>query len=191
MKKLMVAAAIAVAAVVSQAAQVQWTANYIYTPETIGGTSPQKLAGAYYMCFLTEDVNGVWDKTISIDDATALAAAGKFNGDDGLLAYAAKKGTMTTAGSVSSGMLTGYGAGDSPVKGFLIILDTASVDTADKFMITAEATTGSFTKDSTTAKVAAGSQAANSWQTVNIPEPTSGLLLLLGVAGMALRRRRA
>ena len=29
------------------------------------------------------------------------------------------------------------------------------------------------------------------WYTVSVPEPTSGLLLLLGVAGMALRRRRA
>jgi len=29
------------------------------------------------------------------------------------------------------------------------------------------------------------------WSVASVPEPTSGLLLLLGVAGMALRRRRA
>ena len=32
---------------------------------------------------------------------------------------------------------------------------------------------------------------ATSWQAAAVPEPTSGLLMLLGMAGLALRRRRA
>ena len=35
------------------------------------------------------------------------------------------------------------------------------------------------------------SQAAGAWTSVNVPEPTSGLLMLLGMAGLALRRKRA
>ena len=32
---------------------------------------------------------------------------------------------------------------------------------------------------------------ASDWATMSVPEPTSGLLMLLGMAGLALRRRRA
>ena len=36
-----------------------------------------------------------------------------------------------------------------------------------------------------------GSGSAGAWTTSAVPEPTSGLLLLLGVAGLALKRKRA
>ena len=36
-----------------------------------------------------------------------------------------------------------------------------------------------------------GSGSAGAWTTAAVPEPTSGMLLLLGVAGLALRRKRA
>ena len=36
-----------------------------------------------------------------------------------------------------------------------------------------------------------GTSYATAWSTAAVPEPTSGLLMLLGMAGLALRRRRA
>ena len=52
-----------------------------------------------------------------------------------------------------------------------------------------------FASPSTASKVTftSGTYAANGsgWYTASVPEPTSGLLILLGMAGLALRRKRA
>lgn len=39
--------------------------------------------------------------------------------------------------------------------------------------------------------LATATQDASNWQSSAVPEPTSGLLMLLGMAGLALRRKRA
>ncbi len=46
-------------------------------------------------------------------------------------------------------------------------------------------------KAQATATPIIGFGSAGSWAAAPVPEPTSGLLMLLGVAGLALRRRRA
>lgn len=38
---------------------------------------------------------------------------------------------------------------------------------------------------------ATASRASGAWQSAAVPEPTSGLLMLLGIAGLALKRKRA
>lgn len=46
-------------------------------------------------------------------------------------------------------------------------------------------------KTATQSLKADGAYAGAGWYAASVPEPTSGLLMLLGVAGLALRRRRA
>ena len=58
---------------------------------------------------------------------------------------------------------------------------------------TDEATTLSITTDllNANAQTAGLPGAQNGWATAAVPEPTSAMLLLLGVAGLALKRKRA
>ena len=185
MKKLMIAAAIVCAAAFAQAASCGWGALGVYAGE-YGGTSWElgDSAGTYWLLALGDKgMDGIavdTDYKLINNGATILAT-----------------GSYAEAGA--SGKLYDLSESDNGTKLALILVDTSYNKWGSAQDVIAgiindpptDANTITFTDgrgfdpdwDSTTVQINNNLQA--------VPEPTSGLLLLLGVAGLALKRRRA
>ena len=174
MKKLIIAAAIVCAAAVSQAAAVGWVCAGANT-----------YAGGSYDVFVI-GLNGV----TGVDQIKAIVEAG---GLEAASAYAFASGAVSSAGAAtktataSGKTITYSGSGTDSYTGFIFVQDAAG----EKASYTA---TASITMDnnSTSKQFSFANQSTNlaNNQFAVAPEPTSGLLLLLGVAGLALKRRR-
>ena len=82
----------------------------------------------------------------------------------------------------------GYTAG-TKITAWTIIVDATDAADASNYMFSEKLNAG--VNNSLKLAVASGTQAANTWTTAAVPEPTSGLLMLVGLAGLALHRRRA
>ena len=183
MKKLMVAlAAVAMAASV-QAAAVYWTATNVFA-----GNTTDKNTGVAY--FLTTSMASV-DSWASLNgaDAFTTALAGKYSWTPGT----AGTYSVTAANAVANSTL---GISDeTDYTAYLLIFNTATITDESKYFISSVKDFTSLTGTSN-ASISFGTQKTNSqlaanWTSVSVPEPTSGLLMLLGMAGLALRRRRA
>ena len=127
----------------------------------------------------------------------AVLAAFDAGTDISTLAYA---DTTTVASGVINKTFdvpAGYAEGDAFAGYFALVVDdsiyiapTVSVETpatGNKIM-TFNAKTSS---QAAALDISGGYTGAGWYQTAAVPEPTSGLLMLLGMAGLALRRRRA
>ena len=192
MKKLMIAAAIVCAAAFAQAASFTWTsASGALAPDI---DLANMKAGTYG--------NG----TTTLKDMTAITWAyemtltkGKSTDTlSGNLAYKGAAGLINVKG-LSSTLMEKPGEGEPDVDvGYSIVISGTYNDGKYDYTITSDAITG--TKSlSSLASLDIQSGIPSSWTVTGggpeptptpTPEPTSGLLLLLGVAGLTLRRKQ-
>ena len=184
MKKLMIAAAIVCAAVMSQAAALAWSSV------AVDKEGNEFTGGQAYLIMVTDAANFAVGNDLKITGGDIVSSVGIVESMAG--------GDWSTE-SLTGGetynfavLLTTAGTRSKDVGGNFVMPTTGyygvdkNGDNASPFyQVEWDASTGGFIEPNWDGDYAV------SMSTAVAPEPTSGLLLLLGVAGLALKRRRA
>ena len=185
MKKLMIVAAIVCAAAVSQAASFDWkTAK---SGGAVNAFEDGSIVASTVYLFTSDkaaDIVSAFaagnDWTSGNLDSSSISTAGKI---------AAKSTTFDYGGAGVAATINAIFAFSENVGG-KDYLYVSSVATATGPATGAESISFKESGVSTALNDISGGYKGAGWYTA-VPEPTSGLLMLLGMAGLALRRRRA
>ena len=199
MKKLIIAVAIVCAAAISHAAMGSWSTGYTYFNGEGSALADESgvydFSGNAYLFILTEAQYGA----INNGDAATIWGGFTANGDSSTL----KIGDNTINVKSAVGLVEG--------EGIFVNSDDYNVGNVYAAVIVTHETDGkvdfysanTMYGESTALQLdgvggaalgwgaGATESPATTWNAAAVPEPTSGLLLLLGVAGLALKRKRA
>lgn len=177
MKKLVMFCLCVAMSVALHAATANWSVTKVYQPGT-------ETAASGYIGYLFEV-----SSSITIENVTAAINDGSFATTYASSALA--NGATTSTGSLIKTGLGSYDASSGTVSWFTVIFDAGSVSEANNYIVTGTASQ-TFTS-ATGAKAASFTNIGTTytWNSMAVPEPTSGLLMLIGLAGLALRRRRS
>lgn len=180
MKKLMFMLAAIAMAVSVHAASVSWSTVAMYNE---AGSKVADKATVYVYLMDADaytgltDIWGTYGSDVKAGGTTADAskATGKYNHK---ATIDAPNGTAVANTTYYAAIIATYGTGDD----MKYYAEKASVTTGDD---------GNASYSFGVGKLDAAATAAGAWTTASVPEPTSGLLMLVGLAGLALRRKRS
>ena len=202
MKKLLIAACAVALATVVEAASATWNSGTLYyAASAAGGVGSTKITTANTVQGYYFNVSEALYTAITTSfSQEAVYNAFTANGTDSTLKFGEfaavtvnKTGSNTALGSLSLKDTNTYSSGDS-VYGVVIYTYTDATY-GDMYVANAGEMTFASASNKSVNNLAktfgGGSTVANNntWQSV--PEPTSRLLLLLGMAGLALKRKVA
>jgi hypothetical protein len=182
MKKIMMAMLVVAFAATTQASMVYWSfmssvnnATYFETAQNLDGYTAYLVLASDWN---TSDVAG------SLDKAQASVASSAWTRNT----YESPKAQFMTGNLTATGLDLTTGTADF----YVILSDGANYWASQELMDVTVLEDGSISTDYTAAKVAlSGTSYISTSAMQAIPEPTSGLLLLLGMASLALRRKQA
>ena len=193
MKKIIMAATVVCAAVLANAATVKWASGAVQTPGEGGALSGTKLtssSGYTLKMYAFESLSAISYDAGDIFDWYDKGATGQFKGMTAISGTVTMGASSTTA--YSSGTIAPATDGTLVYAAVLFVLEDAATGDAKWYMenSASKASAKAVVNQSNLALKIGGTGAAMAWTEVSIPEPTSGVLMLLGMAGLALRRGR-